>query len=262
MARSQRDDTFPAGVQESTGTDEQRTRTTLNCHCDGGLDITAAAHIESEQLLSDPAQGGLDVSQLRRSTGIARIRQHGNRRRLGHELAQQLQPLRSQHGVEEDHAGDVATRPVEAGDDAVPDRVAPARDDEWCARGCGFGREPRRGIADDHRRLPADQIRYQSRQPIGMIFRRAGFDGDVPALDEARFLEALAERGNEVQGVGQRRASEESDNGHRRLLCPRHQRPRRRATHQRDEGAPFHSITSSAVARSDAGTVRPSMSAV
>jgi hypothetical protein len=49
----------------------------------------------------------------------------------------------------------------------------------------------------------------------------------------------------------------------RRLLRPRSERPRHcRAAEQRDELAPFHSITSSARASSVAGTVRPSDLAV
>ena len=48
-----------------------------------------------------------------------------------------------------------------------------------------------------------------------------------------------------------------------RLLRARRERPRgRRAAEQRDERAPFHSITSSAVASSVGGTVRPSILAV
>src|SRR5262249_6422929 len=50
---------------------------------------------------------------------------------------------------------------------------------------------------------------------------------------------------------------------HRRLLCPRCQRPpRRRAAEQRDELAPPHSITSSASASSLSGIWRPSVLAV
>src|SRR6266511_4361975 len=46
---------------------------------------------------------------------------------------------------------------------------------------------------------------------------------------------------------------------HRRLLCPRCQRPpRRRAAEKRDELASFHSITSSARACKEGGTVTPS----
>src|SRR6516162_7883481 len=56
---------------------------------------------------------------------------------------------------------------------------------------------------------------------------------------------------------------EEPDDRHRRLLRARRERPRnRRTTEQRDERAPFHSITSSARASSVGGKSRPSALAV
>ena len=131
--------------------------------------------------------------------GSVRVHEHGDRGRLGHELAQQLQPLRPQHAAEKADARDVAARPVEAGDEAVPDRVAAGREDNRYRRGCGLGRERRIVVADDHGHRPADQISRQSRQPIRLIFRLAEFDRDVLALDEAGFLQALAERGHEVR---------------------------------------------------------------
>ena len=46
-------------------------------------------------------------------------------------------------GGEKAHAGDVAARPVEAGDEAVRDRVAAGREDDRHRRGCGLGRQRR-----------------------------------------------------------------------------------------------------------------------
>ena len=73
-----------------------------------------------------------------------------------------------------------------------------------------------------------------------MTFRPAVFDRDVLALDEACFLQALAERDHEVRGVSERGVPEETNNRHRRLLRARRERPRsRRAAEQRDELAPL-----------------------
>src|SRR5262249_3075711 len=58
-------------------------------------------------------------------------------------------------------------------------------------------------------------------------------------------------------GSVRRGAADKSDQWHRRLLRPCHERPRGHAE-QRDELAAFHSITSSAVASRPAGMVRPS----
>src|SRR5262249_56564282 len=55
-----------------------------------------------------------------------------------------------------------------------------------------------------------------------------------------------------------RPAAEIANHWYRSLLRPRRERPRRSAAAQRDELAPPHSITSSAVARSVGGTSRPS----
>src|SRR5262249_38350863 len=85
---------------------------------------------------------------------------------------------------------------------------------------------------------------------------------DVLPLDITDFLQALAERINEMCGIGDRRAAEKTDHRHRRLLGARRERPGRRTTEQRDELAPLHSITSSARASSVGGTVRPSALAV
>src|SRR5262249_21062542 len=67
-----------------------------------------------------------------------------------------------------------------------------------------------------------------------------------------------------MRGVERRRYGLQHPNSVtlRRLLRARRERPRRRAAEQRDELAPFHSITSSARASNEAGTSRPSAFAV
>src|SRR5215475_10572678 len=98
---------------------------------------------------------------------------------------------------------------------------------------------------------------------MGLIFRRAVFDQDVLALDEACFLQTLAERGDQVREVGERAVPQETNNRLRRLLRARRERPHGCcAADERDELAPFHSITSSAMASTPGGMVRPSVLAV
>ena len=100
MASRQRDEPFPMGVQERAGTDEQRTGPALDERCKGCLDVAVAADIENDELLPDRLRRGLHVSSLRLGFRTVRVHQHGNCRRLGHELAQQLQSLRPQHAGE------------------------------------------------------------------------------------------------------------------------------------------------------------------
>ena len=230
MAGRQRDQTFPMRVQERAGADEQRAGPALDEGCKGGLDVAVAADIENDELLPDRLRRGLHVVSLRLGRRGVRVHEHANCCRLGHELAQQLQSLRPQHAAEKAHARDVAARPVEAGDEAVPDRVAAAREDDRHRRGCGLGRQSAALLSAT---ITATGRRIRSATRAGnrsvLTFRRAEFDRDVLALDEARFLQALAKRGDEVRHVGERRAAEKPDHRHRRLLRARGKRPCGRA---------------------------------
>ena len=132
----------------------------------GWLEVALAAGIENDELLPDRERGGLHVSSLPLGLGSVRMHEHGNCCRLGHELAQQFQSLRPQHVGDKDHARDVAARPVEAGNEAVADRIAPAREDDRHCRGRGLGRGHRNGVAGDHSHLPVKQIGHQRRQPL------------------------------------------------------------------------------------------------
>jgi hypothetical protein len=82
---------------------------------------------------------------------------------------------------DEADTGDVAAGPVEPGDETKFDWVAPSRKDDRHRRGCGLGRQGRRGIADDHGYLPAKKVRHQKRQPVSLTLCRAVRDGDVLA---------------------------------------------------------------------------------
>src|SRR5262249_44600870 len=91
-------------------------------------------------------------------------------------------------------------------------------------------------------------------------------DRHVLAVDIAGLVEALTECSTKACGFLGRPAGHEADNRHRRLLRARRERPRSRASEQRDERASLHlrghSITSSARASSVGGTSRPSALAV
>ena len=79
------------------------------------------------------------------------------------QLTQEPKMLRPKFQRDEADTGDVATRPVETGDKAELNRVASACEDDRHRRGCGLGREGRRGIADDQGYLPAKKVRHQKR---------------------------------------------------------------------------------------------------
>jgi hypothetical protein len=80
------------------------------------------------------------------------------------------------------HPGRIAARPIEAGDQTQPDRIIAGNKDDRNGRSGRLGGESRRGAAgrNDQRDLAANQIGRQCRQAVGLTFRRAVFDGDVP----------------------------------------------------------------------------------
>ena len=88
--------------------------------------------------------------------------------------------------------------------------------------------------------------------------RPAVFDRHVAALGVASFTQALCEiRRTYFAFASGEPGWRNPITGIAGLLRPRRQRPHRRAAQQRDELAASHSITSSARASSDGGTVTP-----
>ena len=86
-------------------------------------------------------------------------------------------------------AGHVAARPVEAGDQARPDRVSAAIEDDRDRRGRRFGRQSGAEAAGrgNHGHLAADQFGRQRRQSIALPVRPTVLDRDILALDIAGF---------------------------------------------------------------------------
>src|SRR5438309_1207626 len=102
-------------------------------------------------------------------------------------------------------------------------------------------------MRSDHRHLTAYQIGCEVGQSVVLVLRPAILDRHILALDVAGFTNALPECGQIACTISKRRAAEETDHRHRRLLGTRSERPRhRRAAEQCDELAAAHSITSSA----------------
>jgi hypothetical protein len=169
--------------------------------------------------------------------------------------SQLLQPyLHAQVG----HARKVAARSVQAGDKSKRDRVEPKLEDDRNCRGRGLGRKCR-GCAGrgNHGDLSANQLGRQRRQPLVLPLRPAVFDRDAFALDTTGFLQALTERGHHVRVRLGRRAAQESDHRHGRLLRAGSERPCRRAAEQSDELTSLHSITSSARSGNAGGMCKP-----
>jgi hypothetical protein len=97
-------------------------------------------------------------------------------------------------------------------------------------RGCRLSRNCRQGVVrSDHRHLTAYQLSCEGGQSIILILRPAILDRHILAFDVPAFADALPECGHKTGSVGGRRAAEEPDYRHRRLLRARRERPRCRA---------------------------------
>src|SRR5262245_56258928 len=113
-------------------------------------------------------------------------------------------------------------------------------------------------------RRERDQFRDIS-AVVGLVQIPAMLDLHVAADRPAQLLQTLQERraARLRHGIARRLAHEHADPPHAlALLRARRERPHRRAAEQRDETAALHSITSSAIADTPAGTSRPSALAV
>ena len=175
-----------------------------------------------------------------------------------------LSPLRIRPVWTPAHPGDVLARPSKARDETELDGIIADEENDGNRRRRGLGRECRAvGVGNDHYDPAANQIGGERRQSIILALRPAVFDSQVPALDRAGLVQALAECSKPLRERPRRHPAEEPDHRQRRLLRSRRERPRHcRTPDERDEFPPFHSITSSARARSVGGTVRPSALAV
>jgi putative ABC transport system substrate-binding protein len=191
---------------------------------------------------------------------IARVDKHSHAGGSGYQLAQELQPLCGQFGIEEIDPGQVSAGPSNAGDKTACDRVFSDGEDDRDCRGRRLRGQDRLDIsACDDGHPSVYQIGRQLGQTIIPPFCPAIFDRHALAFDIAGFLQTLAKRAQSVRERIGRCRMEKPDHRHRRLLRARPERPRRhRAAEQSDELPPRHSITSSARASNVGGTSRPS----
>src|SRR5262249_41650652 len=103
------------------------------------LDLATGAGVEDLNLQSHCTGGFRYVSYALGTSDIGRIDQHGNSNRLGYQLVQQCQSLRSQLIREKINPGQVSARPGEAGDKTHLDRVFADTKDDRDRRGRSFG---------------------------------------------------------------------------------------------------------------------------
>jgi hypothetical protein len=160
---------------------------------------------------------------------MARLEEQRYAQRLRHQLAREAESLcRHFHGQGGDSRG-VAARSIEARYEPQFDRRVRNQKVDRNGRGRGFGCDRCRGTGQrrNHRNSPADQILRQFRQPAVLSLAPAEFDRDRLSLHKAGFAQAFAESGQTFGVWLGRTGVQEPDDGHRRLLRTRRQRPRR-----------------------------------
>ena len=131
-----------------------------------------------------PPAVSFDWVSARGLVGIDEQAIDGRRR---HQFTQQLHPLRPELSVK-GHAGDVAARPVEAGDESRLDRVITAGEDDRNGGGRRLCRQGRSSaVRGDHSSPFAGPDRPPTLESIVLALRPAVFDRHVAALDVAGF---------------------------------------------------------------------------
>ena len=192
----------------------------------GRFDLGLAAGVEDRDFFPDRAGRRLGFSDVGHSRREIRVHEHRDGRGRGNEIVQQSQTLLGQLRGEDVDSGRIAAGSGEAGDEPQLDRIGAGveHDGDRCGRGLDRSSGSFAADRDDDGDLAANEIGRQRRHPLILALGPAVLDRDVAALDEASFLQALAEAGDEMRERTGRRGTEEPNHRHRRLL-----RARRRA---------------------------------
>src|SRR5262245_16615060 len=150
---------YAAVVGQWAGNDQERINRLLRKARKDRIEVASGAGVED---FNSPPNGQSRSPNVRDNAlgrGPLGIGEHANARGFRPQLMQEPKLLCSKFRQDETDTGDVATGAVEAGDEAVPDRVAPGCEDDRYRRGCGFGHNCRLGVMrSDHCYLTAYQI--------------------------------------------------------------------------------------------------------
>jgi hypothetical protein len=232
-------------IEQGVCAHDERTRALGNKLAEFGFDIGGARRFEHKQAHTERARRSRQILVCE----VGGVQEKRDGVGGGHDLVQHLQPLGCDFGRKRPDTSEIAAGPAEARHQAEFDRIVAGQkhDGDALRRGLGGERSGCRAHGDDDGHLPAHEVGEKRWQRIVAAVRPTVFDRGVAAFDEACLGEALS-KARELLGPrgGRRGTVQEPDDRHRRLLRPRHHRPRRRAPEPRDERPPIHSITSSA----------------
>src|SRR5262249_46817996 len=211
MARRQRGELPTPGGEQYAATDQQCAGARLNDGRKCSINFAWGFGVQAEEVRPESARRRLYVPRFAFESRRIWITEPGNGGWRRDQLMQQLQPLRYFRFSLKAHAGYIAARPAEVGHEAGCNWIAAADEHDRYGRGGSHCRARGDILATNHGHLPASQIGRKCWEPIDLILRPAEFDSDVMAVDEPRFLQAVAECRYSVNCVGSSCCLKESD---------------------------------------------------
>src|SRR6516164_4826726 len=246
--------------------DQAAIRGTRECR-DDPFELAGVAGVDRPHLYPERWGRGLDRAELAGPGRYTKTLKEPHSLYAGRDLLEQLQPFPADAVFIQHKTSSVAARLREAIDEPGADRFGNL--DEHDRHGTSRPQQRPRGCtgnSQDDVGRKCNQFRRVYANALGIARSPPYVDPQVAAVGPAQLLQSLHERRKAGLSFRIVRCEwrEHADAPHPfRLLRPRRERPRDRcATEQRDEGATFHSITSSARASSVDGTSRPSALAV
>src|SRR5262245_2523025 len=130
MVGRQRNELYVTAVEQRVGTYQQRINRLLGKPRKGRINITAGGGLDDFDLLSDGQGRSLNVRDKGLGGGEVGIDQHAKAHGSRLQLMQQSKLLCPKLNSGKRDTGDIAARPVETGDEAEPNRVAAACEDD------------------------------------------------------------------------------------------------------------------------------------
>src|SRR5579863_1118560 len=182
---------FDPAKEECTAGDHESARPQLDQLCEGYIEVTFGADIESLKIQSKRVSRCLQLPRdgLRES-GIGRIDQQRHDTSRGDQLMQQFQPLLRYLHISLGDPRDVAAWTVKTRNEAKPDRVATHFEDDRNGRGRRLRHKRRRNSGrGNHRDLTANEIGGHIRKPFRVSLSPAKFYCYVLAFNVAGFFQ-------------------------------------------------------------------------
>src|SRR5262249_27631250 len=241
------------------GGHRERIGALLHHCCEGGLELDARAHAYRDDRHTQPRCRSLYLFELEDIGGVVRIPEKGHARDGWNGQFEKLQPLGTDVRTNDAVAGDISSRSGEAWHEPGAYGIADRDHDDGNRGGGLLGRKScGRAVGRNDVHRATNERRRGLGESLGHSVARRIVEGDVLAFEVTEIAQPVTE------GVPPGRVINDADaRDLPRLLRPRRERPRRScAAEQRDEIAPLHSITSSAMASTPGGIVRPSALAV